>query len=224
MSLLNALHTGDWNQYNELTEGKEQLEPLELRNVEQDVVIARMKKLAKDPAVEPANALDLVHMSYDEQEWERQSTIGDLVCPTPADRKAWAQYEKFIQLAVGLLSKYRGIDGSWRSNRYDTVPTNDRSSMASMAAAAVKESFIARWDSAKELNLATDLFEVEETTYGVDGLFECTDIYEVIHRIVGDIESKGYVAMEECVDVKSYIIHIHDTEANEVDKVSITLN
>lgn len=223
MKLLKAAYTNDWESLNELA-SSEQLEPLELRPTEEAVVIARMKKLAKDPAVEPANALELVHMSYEEQEWERQSTIGDLVRPTPADRKAWAQYEKFIQLAVELLSKYRGIDGPWRSNRYDTVPTNDRSSMASMAAAAVKESFVARWDSARELNLATDLFEAEETTYGVDGLFECADIYEVIHRIVGDIESKGYVAMEECVDDNTYIIHVHDTEANEVDKVSIKLN
>ncbi|MFY0656214.1 MAG: hypothetical protein JXR12_05620 [Neptunomonas phycophila] len=223
MKLLKAAYTNNWESLNELA-SKEQLEPLELRPTEEAVVIARMKKLAKDPAVEPANALELVHMSYAEQEWERQSTIGDLVRPTPADRKAWAQYEKFIQLAVELLSKYRGIDGAWRSNRYDTVPTNDRSSMASMAAAAVKESFVARWNSAKDLNLAADLFEANEVTYGIDGLFECADIFDVIQRVVGDIESKGYVAMEECIDEKSYIIHIHDSEANEIDTVSITIN
>ena len=93
-----------------------------------------------------------------------------------------------------------------------------------MAAAAVKESFVARWESTKDLNLAADLFEAEETTYGVDGLFECADIYEVIQRVVGDIESKGYVAMEERIDDKSYIIHIHDSQAEEIDKVSIKIN
>ena len=220
MKLLKAAYTNNWESLNELA-SSEQLEPLELRPTEEAVVIARMKKLAKDPAVEPANALELVHMSYEEQDWERQSTIGDLVRPTPADRKAWAQYEKFIQLAVELLSKYRGIDGAWRSNRYDTVPTNDRSSMASMAAAAVKESFTARWDSASELNLTADLFEASESTYGVDGLFE-GDIYDTINRIVTDIESKGFTAMEECIDEKSYIIHICNNEADVIDKVTIT--
>ena len=220
MKLLKAVLTGDWSSLTELA-SSEQLEPLELRSTEEAVVIARMKKLAKDPSVEPANALELVHMSYDEQDWERQSTVGDLIRPTPADRKAWAQYVQFIELAVKLLSKYRGIKGGWRSNRYDTVPTNDRSSMASMAAANAKESFVAKWDSAADLGMAIDLFESVESTYGIDGKFEESSIYDVLTRITVDIESQGLVALEECLDDDTYVVHVCDNEADVVNRVTI---
>lgn len=222
MNFLKAVHTNDWTQYNELANTNAQLEPLELRSTEEAVVIARMKKLAKDPAVNPANALDLVHMSYDEQDWERQSSIGDLVRPTPADRKAWEQYEKFIQLAVQLLSKFRGIKGEWRTDRYDTVPTNDRSSMASMAAANAKESFESRWDSTSELSQLAELFEDDESTYRIDGLFETHSIYEVSARITDDIEALGFVVLEETVNDNTVILHISDAKADIVDKVKIT--
>lgn len=118
------------------------LEPLELSKEQENVVIARMKKLAKDPEYDFANALELVHKSYQQQDWERQKVIGDLVRPSPPDRAAWTQYEKFIQLAVKLLSKYRGVNGLWRSERYDTVPTNQRASMGSMAASRIKNETI----------------------------------------------------------------------------------
>lgn len=120
------------------------LEPLELSKEQENVVIARMKKLAKDPAYDFANALELVHKSYQQQDWERQKVIGDLVRPSPPDRAAWEQYEKFIQLAVKLLSKYRGVNGLWRSERYDTVPVNQRASMGSMAAARIKAESVKR--------------------------------------------------------------------------------
>lgn len=223
MSILNALHTGDWSQYNEAGESNEQLEPLELRSIEQDIVIARMKKLAKDPSVDPSNALDLVHMSYQEQEWERQSTVGDITRPTPADRKAWEQYEKFIQLAVQLLSKYRGIDGAWRSNRYDTIPTNSRSSMASMAAASVKESITVKWDSAKDLNLVMESFDSHDHTFGIDGVLDGT-IDMAIERIVNDIVDRNMVALEEYVDESTYVIHAHNAQtAEKIDTVTITM-
>lgn len=220
MKVLQAAYTNNWDQLNEQAE---QLEPLELRPTEKSVVIARMKKLAKDPSVEPANALELVHQSYNEQDWERQNSIGDLVRPTPADRKAWEQYEEFIGIAVKLLSKYRGIDGPWRSNRYDTVPTNDRSSMASMAAASVKESVAAKWDSAANLNLSMDLFESSESTFKVDGIFN-EALYDAVTRISSDIESNGFVAMEETVDESTVIIHVCDNDADIIDRVTITTN
>ncbi len=121
------------------------LEPLELSKEEQNVIIARMKKLAKDPSYEYANALELVHQSYTKQDWERQQVIGDIVRPSPPDRRAWKQYEQMIALAVKLLSKYRGVNGLWRSERYDTIPTNQRASMGSMAAARIKTESIGRY-------------------------------------------------------------------------------
>jgi hypothetical protein len=120
------------------------LEPKELTKEEELIVISRMKKMAKDPKYKFANALELVHQSYLRQPFERQTVVGDLVRPTPTDRAAWKQYESFIELAVKLLAKYRGIDGDWRTDKFASLPVNYRSSIASTAAAKVKEGYIVK--------------------------------------------------------------------------------
>lgn len=158
MELLKHARSGDWEEYEQLQEYRysKDLEPLELTKEEELTVISRMKKIAKDFSIKIPNALKLVHLGYEEQEWERQDAIGSLTRPSPTDKKAWKQYEKFIELSVKLLMKYRGADGEWRSDRYDTVPTNSRSSMASMAAGEVSESYCVTWDSLSELNVALE--------------------------------------------------------------------
>lgn len=153
------------------------LEPLELSKEQENVVIARMKKLAKDPQYQFANALELVHQSYQQQPWERQKVIGDLVRPSPPDRAAWKQYEKFIQLAVKLLAKYRGVNGLWRSERYDTIPTNQRASMGSMAASRIKgESVIKQIRSPLIMEAVHGCGTVEQLVASIQRVInECTN-------------------------------------------------
>lgn len=164
MSLLRAFHTNTVDEY--LTEfSQTNLEPLELDKSEEHAVIARIKKLARDPAQEFPNALALVHKGYQQQKWEEESIIGDLVRPTPSDRAAWDQYEEFIKLAVKLLAKYRGPKGDWRTDRFLTVTTNQRASMGSMAAARVVEHISVQWTSLSNLNI------ICEELLPNDGLF-----------------------------------------------------
>lgn len=139
MTIIKALLSDNWTLHESTNTP---LEPLELNKLEQGIIIARMKKLAKDPQFNFANALELVHRSYEQQDWERQGTYGDFIRPKPSDRKAWTQYEEMIQNAVKLLSKFRGINGDWRTDRFVTVPTNDRASMGSMAAASIGENWV----------------------------------------------------------------------------------
>lgn len=60
---------------------------------------------AKDRQQLWSNALELVHKAYEVTGVQR---------PTPDMKNAWKQYEENLQYAVEQLSKYRGIDGSWR--------------------------------------------------------------------------------------------------------------
>jgi len=195
---------------------KAQLEPLELSREEEHVVIARMKKLAKDPEESFVNALELVHRSYESQDWERQHTIGDLVRPAPSDRKAWETYQEMIQLAVSLLSKFRGSDGEWRTVRYDTVPTNYRASMGSMAAAKVVESVVVEWDSLKELGIILETVSDSDDSFRNNGLFK-GDIDMVASKISRDVESMGFVVAEGEVTDTSTTLHVYDSNAVEID-------
>jgi hypothetical protein len=166
MSLLRAFYTDTVDQYIAESKGPD-LEPLELSKPEEHAVIARIKKLARDPNENFPNALALVHKGYEEPQWEKDGAggIGDLVRPTPADRAAWEQYEEFIKLAVKLLAKYRGAKGDWRTDRFDLVTTNHRASMGSMAAARVVEQVSVHWKSLSDLNI------VCEELLPNDGLF-----------------------------------------------------
>lgn len=78
-----------------------ELPPNVVSDIEKEV-----RKGAKDINLPWANALELVHASYLAAGAER---------PSPNMAAAWKQYEKFIQLAVKQLSKYRGVKGDWRS-------------------------------------------------------------------------------------------------------------
>lgn len=211
MDMFRALYKGEWDR---LVEENVPLEPLELSKLEFDIVVARMKKLAKDSAYKCANALQLVHDSYKEQEWERQNDHGDFQRPTPTDRKAWEQYEKMIALAVKLLSKYRGVKGDWRTDRFQAVPTNDRASMGSMMAAQV-ESFKVSWtNSVKDVIL--------------ESLDDCTLIHrsgdfrvnleKYFEKLEQECNEYDYVMMEG----ENYEIHIYDFEGTLVDTAKIT--
>ena len=98
MKVLQAFLTGNYDSLIQESANKP-LAPLELSKLEENIIVARMKKLAKDPAEQFANALELVHKSYLEQDWERQSEYGDFVRPTPGDKEAWKQYESFFALS-----------------------------------------------------------------------------------------------------------------------------
>lgn len=215
MDFLRAVYTGDWKS---LTESKE-LEPLELSKEEEHVVIARIKKLARDPALKFANALELVHRGYEEQEWERQSAIGDLVRPSPSDRAAWEQYEKFIQLAVKLLAKYRGIKGDWRTDRFDTVPTNQRASMGSMAAARVKEGVVIQWDSLVGLNIVCESHIANDNLFKNNCIVENTSLEAAADKIANDVSKKypDYIVAEGNHSSNIMELYVYDAECNIVD-------
>lgn len=60
---------------------------------------------AEDKDQKWANALELVHKSYDD--------IGQPY-PSPDEKSAWKQYEDNISYAVSQLAKSRGLQGDWR--------------------------------------------------------------------------------------------------------------
>lgn len=181
-----------------------ELEPLELSKEEQNIIIARMKKLAKDPKFDFANALELVHVSYTKQEWERQQVIGDIVRPSPPDRRAWKQYEQMIGLAVKLLSKYRGVNGLWRSERYDTVPTNQRASMGSMAAARIKTESIGRY-------IRNPLI-----TEGIQSCFTIGDMVDKLHSFLKEY-APGFT-----LDVSTDRITVYNDLGIIIDTVAVS--
>lgn len=215
MSVLSALYH---NNFDYLTEkANVALEPLELSKMEQNIIIARMKKLAKDPAMSFANALDLVHRSYAQQDWERQSTIGDIARPGYTDKKAWKQYEEFIELSVALLAQYRGVNGDWRTNAFASVPTNDRSSMGSMMAAKVGESVTITWQSSSHLNMLAEQYS-GASFYKVDTIFSNVD------------EAKDAL-LKECADRGLMLVYagtifeiVNPKDSTVIDTVTITTN
>lgn len=226
MDLLKAAYSDDWDTYDhdrimEAQSGA--LEPLELSKMEEHIIIARMKKIVRDPAIKIANALELVHLSYQEQDWERQETVGDIVRPTPADRKAWAQYEQMITTAVQLLAKYRGVKGDWRTDRFDTIPTNQRSSMASMAAARVKESIQVEWETTKSLGILAETFTPASKMYRIPGVCENATIGNVADRIAKEVDERfGYVVAEGISNDTSMTLFVYDHRANIVDTVQLS--
>lgn len=223
MDLLRAVYTDKLDDY--LAEfAKGDLEPLELSKEEEHVVIARIKKLARDPAESFSNALELVHRGYQEQEWERQSAIGDLVRPTPSDRAGWEQYEQFIQLAVKLLAKYRGVKGDWRTDKFDTVTTNQRASMGSMAAARVKESYRVEWKSLQELNIVMEQYTDNDTMFRNNGIIEGMSVESIADKIAADVNKtkpEWFVA-EGPTDGNSSTFYVYGEEGDEMDSITIT--
>lgn len=217
MSLLSRIYNKE-----PLEEASKLLAPLELSKEEEHVVIARIKKLARDPEVKFANALELTHQGYEQQEWERQHSIGDLVRPTPPDKEAWEQYEKFIQLAVSLLAKYRGIQGDWRTDRFDTVPTHHRASMGSMAAARVAETVSVEWNSLKDLGILLENVEEGASTFKNNGVYN-NDINVVASTIARDAEAKGLIVAEGEQTERSLTLHVYDADANEIDSILLQL-
>jgi len=215
MDLLKALHTGDWSHL--LQETGVALEPLELSQLEVGTVIARIKKLAKDASYKCPNALGLVHDAYKEQDWERQSEYGDFVRPSPSNKKAWQQYEKFIQLAVKLLSKFRGVKGDWRTDRFSSVPTNDRSSMGSMAAAAV-ENWNIMWQQPLKSNIILESID-GATLFRRDATIEQTTVENIIEHLrneCGDI-----VIMEGVHTIDTWVFNCYDLQGNDVETLHI---
>jgi len=53
------------------------------------------------------SALELVHWAFDASEVER---------PAPSQKETWKQYVNILQHAVRMLSRFRGLDGDWRSS------------------------------------------------------------------------------------------------------------
>lgn len=226
MDLLKAAYSDDWDTYETKRIQEAQsgaLEPLELSKMEEHIIIARMKKIVRDPAIKIANALELVHLSYQEQDWERQETVGDIVRPTPADRKAWAQYEQMITTAVQVLAKYRGVKGDWRTDRFDTIPTNQRSSMASMAASRVTESVNVAWESTKSLGILAENFTPSSKVYRIPGICEQATIGQVADRIANEVDDRfGYVVAEGISTDTSMTLYVYDNSANIVDTVHLS--
>ena len=66
---------------------------------------------AKDTNQLWANALELVHKAYEITQVQRPEITMD---------GAWKQYEENIEFAVKVLSKFRGVDGEWRSTAITT--------------------------------------------------------------------------------------------------------
>lgn len=60
---------------------------------------------AKDTEQVWANALDLVHKSFE---------VSGVQRPTPTLNAAWKQYETMLIYAVEQLAKFRGMDADWR--------------------------------------------------------------------------------------------------------------
>lgn len=220
MDLLKAAYSNTWEAFDQLNE-EQALEPLELRVEQEAVIIARIKKLAKDPAEHFPNALALVHKSYEEQEWERQSSIGDIVRPSPSDRKAWEQYEGMIKLAVKVLSKFRGSKGDWRTDRFDTVPTNQRASMSSMAGARVKETVEVRWDSIKDLDIMMESFVEQDSTYQNDCSFFDTTIGSVADKISADASNLGFIVAETESTECTMLLILYNEQCNVVDRIQL---
>jgi hypothetical protein len=214
MDLLKALHTGDWSR---LDETGAPLEPLELSQLEVGIIIARIKKLAKDPSYKCPNALGLVHDAYKEQDWERQSEYGDFVRPAPSNKNAWKQYESFIQLSVKLLSKFRGVKGDWRTDRFSSVPTNDRSSMGSMAAAAV-ESFNIVWQ--QPLKSGIILEQVDGATlFRRNMLIENVCIDDIVCHLRQ--ECTDHVIMEGIHTESEWIFHVYTLQGTHIETATI---
>lgn len=220
MDLLRAAYTNDWSAF--IKESAD-LEPLQLSKEEEHVVIARIKKLARDPAMSFSNALELAHRGYEEQEWERQSAIGDLVRPSPSDRAAWEQYEEFIQLAVKLLAKYRGTKGDWRTDKFDTVTTNQRASMGSMAAARVKESYNVEWESLAELNIVCEEYMANDKMFRNNGIVEASTPEAVGDMIASELATSkpDWIVTEGPATDGSFNLFIYDENCDVVDKISI---
>jgi hypothetical protein len=218
---LNAVMNNDWDSLQE--KANTALEPLELTVMEQNIIIARMKKLAKDPAFNFANALELVHNSYKQQDWERQSTIGDIVRPSVSDRKAWGQYEEFIELAVALLSQYRGVNGDWRTNAFASVPTNDRASMGSMMAAKVGESVSLSWDSCFGLNIITEQYDPGQGCVSMNCSFD--SIEDAFLILEAECNSKGYIMAHrfDILNTSKIVYDILDSNADLVDTVTLNI-
>lgn len=66
---------------------------------------ANIRKGAEDKEQQWSNALELVHKAYE---------VSGIQRPTPDMRGAWKQYETNIAYSISQLSKYQGLDGSWR--------------------------------------------------------------------------------------------------------------
>lgn len=216
--MFRALYLGEWER---LDETNVPLEPLELSKLEFDIIVARMKKLAKDASYKCANALQLVHDSYREQEWERQAEYGDFQRPTPGDKKAWEQYEKFIALAVKLLSKYRGIKGDWRTDRFSTIPTNDRSSIGSMAAAQV-ESVSVKWTNPVKTGVLLESVQ-NATIFQRDGEFR-VGVEAYMEKLYQECNEHDYVIMEGPSTDTTYELHIYDFDGEPVEQVTLTVD
>lgn len=217
MTLLQALHNNDVSLL-ELSVNTA-LDPLELSRLEQEIVIARMKKLAKDSSISFPNALKLVHKSYEEQEWERQNDHGDFARPQPSNKKAWEQYEKFIQLSVQLLSKHRGPKGDWRTDRFATIPTSDRSSMGSMAAAKIGEQWDVIWDNPNKSNLILEFLDdqsIFKRNMNVQITFE-----SLIQHIVEECETLGLIVTEGQSTDTTCMLHIYDKNGSAIENCTL---
>lgn len=215
--MLNAFLSNDWTAITE--SANKPLEPLELSKLEQSIIIARMKKLAKDPAFYFANALELVHNAYQEQDWERQSEYGDFVRPKPSDQNAWKQYEEMIQNAVQLLSKYRGINGDWRTDRFVTVPTNDRASMGSMAAASIGEGIRITWKSlgSQVLTETAQLSDIDDIKQNMDMTNCSTD--DILERLEQYCTKHDLVLAEGDCDETYATMYVYSLEAELIDTI-----
>lgn len=64
-----------------------------------------IRKGAEDLQQKWANALELVHKSYEVEGVQR---------PTPDMKEAWKQYEELLAYAVNQLAENRGMDDDWR--------------------------------------------------------------------------------------------------------------
>lgn len=225
--MLKAFLTNDFSIFTENQTANTPLEPLELSEIERGIIVARLKKLAKDPAYTFANALELVHLSYKSQEWERQKTYDDFNRPRPGDRKAWKQYEEFIELAVQLLSKYRGPKGDWRTDRFATIPTTDRSSIGSSAARRVSESYIKiRWESNKATQQLSESLQSEidfDSYFQIDANISDGDIQTVIDNLIHFCESNEMIVAEVENSNNMICLYIYDHSAELKDKVFIEL-
>ena len=111
----------------------------------------RIRKGAEDTNQNWANALELVHTSYENEE---------VVRPEPSWKDAWKQYEENLAYAVQQLATNRGMDGDWRMS-------------AAMFHEAQKprQRFNVRIDDDNYVTEGTDVFDVINylTENGVDG-------------------------------------------------------
>lgn len=64
---------------------------------------------AKEIQQKWVNSLELLYKAF---------SVAGVQRPTPDMKNAWKQYEELIQFTVEQLSKYRGLDNSWRMSSH----------------------------------------------------------------------------------------------------------